>query len=83
MAMLTITAKGQVTLKQELLRHLGVAPGDRIEIDKLSDGRIVVRAAAQDGSMEDFIGCLSQKKGPKFTIEEMNHITARGWAKAK
>lgn len=83
MTMLTITAKGQVTLKQELLRHLGVAPGDAIEIDKLSDGRIIVRSASQDGTIADFIGCLSQKKGPKFTIEEMNDIAARGWAKAK
>jgi antitoxin PrlF len=83
MTRLTITAKGQVTLKRELLRHLGAAPGDRIEIDKLSDGQIVVRAAAQDGTISDFIGCLAQKKGPKFTIEEMNDITARAWAKAK
>ncbi len=83
MTRLTITAKGQVTLKQELLRHLGVAPGDRIEIDELSDGRIVVRAAAQDGSITDFIGCLSQKKAPKLSIEEMNGIIARGWAKTK
>jgi bifunctional DNA-binding transcriptional regulator/antitoxin component of YhaV-PrlF toxin-antitoxin module len=83
MTVLTITAKGQVTLKQELLRHLGVAAGDRIEIDKLSDGRIVVRAATQDGAITDFIGCLAQKKGPKLTIEEMNDIVARGWAKKK
>ncbi len=83
MTTLTITAKGQVTLKQELLRHLGVVPGDRIEIDKLSDGRIVVRSASQNGTIADFIGCLSQKKGPKFTIEEMNDIAASGWAKTK
>ncbi len=47
MTKLTITAKGQVTLKQELLNHLGVGPGEKIEADKLPDGRIVVRAAAQ------------------------------------
>ena len=28
MTTLTITAKGQVTLKQELLKHLGVSPGE-------------------------------------------------------
>jgi hypothetical protein len=27
MTVLTITAKGQVTLKQDLLKHLGVSPG--------------------------------------------------------
>ena len=81
--MLTITAKGQVTLKQELLKHLGVAPGDRIEADKLPDGRVVVRAAEQNGRIGDFIGCLSQKKGPRLTIDEINEIAARAWAKAK
>jgi hypothetical protein len=46
MTKLTITAKGQVTLKQELLNHLGVGPGEKIEAEKLPQGRIVVRAAA-------------------------------------
>ncbi len=80
MTRLTITAKGQVTLKQELLRHLGVAPGDRIEIDKLPDGRIVFRSAAQDGSISDFIGSLASKKQRKVTINEMNEAISRGWA---
>ena len=55
MTTLTITAKGQVTLKQELLKHLGVGPGERVEADELRDGRILVRAAVQDGSISDFI----------------------------
>ena len=83
MTKLTITAKGQVTLKQELLNHLGVSPGERVEADKLPEGRIVVRAAAQDGRITDFIGCLSQKRGPRLTIDQMNEIANRGWARAK
>ena len=83
MTMLTITAKGQLTLKEELLRHLGVAPGDKIEIDKLPNGRSVVRAAARDGKITDFIGCLSRNKGRVLTIEEIEDITAREWAKTK
>jgi len=83
MTTLTITAKGQVTLKQDLLKHLGVSPGEKIEADKLPDGRIVVRAVAQDGAITDFIGCLAQRRGPKFTIEEMNEIAAQGWAREK
>jgi len=82
MTMLTITAKGQVTLKQELLRHLGVAPGDKIEIDKLSGGRVMVRAARQ-GNISDFIGCLASKKGRKVSIDEMNEAISRGWAGLK
>lgn len=80
MPRLTITAKGQVTLKQDLLKHLGVRPGEKIEADKLPDGRIVVRAAPQDGTIADFIGCLSEPGGRKLTIEEMNKVASQGWA---
>jgi len=83
MTTLTITAKGQVTLKQDLLKHLGVGPGERVEADKLSDGRIVVKAAVQDGTITDFIGSLSQRVRRKLTIEEMNKVTAQGWARRK
>ena len=83
MTRLTITAKGQVTLKQELLKHLGVGPGEKVEAHKLPDGRIMVRAVAPESSIADFIGCLSQKGGPRLTIDEMNQIAAGGWAKAK
>jgi bifunctional DNA-binding transcriptional regulator/antitoxin component of YhaV-PrlF toxin-antitoxin module len=33
MTTLTVTAKGQITLKQELLRHLKVSPGQKVEVD--------------------------------------------------
>ena len=83
MTTLTITAKGQVTLRQDLLKHLGVGPGQKIEVDKLPDGRITARAAARKGAIADFLGCLSQKGGPILTLDEMNDITARGWAGEK
>jgi bifunctional DNA-binding transcriptional regulator/antitoxin component of YhaV-PrlF toxin-antitoxin module len=83
MTRLTITAKGRVTLKQELLTHLGVRPGDKIEADKLPDGRILVRAAGQDGAIGAFIGCFSKPAGPKLSIEEIGEIASRGWARRK
>ena len=42
---LTVTAKGQVTLREEVLRHLGVAPGQKVEMYLLPNGRLEVRAA--------------------------------------
>jgi antitoxin PrlF len=80
MTTLTITAKGQITLKQELLRHLDVVPGQKIEVDKLPDGRLVVRPAAQDGSIADFSGCLAKKGTPKLTIAQIKKITEDAWA---
>ena len=83
MTVLTITAKGQVTLRQDLLKHLGVGPGEKIEADKLPDGRIVVRAMAQDGDIREFVGCLAERRGPKFTIDEISEMARQGWAKSK
>ena len=42
---LTVTAKGQVTLRKEVLRHLGVAPGQKVEMSLLPNGGLEVRAA--------------------------------------
>jgi antitoxin component of MazEF toxin-antitoxin module len=67
---LKITAKGRITLKPDLLKHLGVSPGEEIETDKLPNGQIALRAARK-GSIDDFFGCLSQPGGPKLTIEEI------------
>lgn len=36
---LTSTAKGQVTLRKDLLEYLDVEPGEKIVVDKLSDGQ--------------------------------------------
>ena len=54
---LTITAKGQVTFRQSLLKHLGVRPGDPIEVEQMPDGQLTVRAA-HAGDWDQFFGCL-------------------------
>jgi bifunctional DNA-binding transcriptional regulator/antitoxin component of YhaV-PrlF toxin-antitoxin module len=79
MTTLTVTAKGQITLRRDLLKHLGVGPGQKIEVETLPDGRITVRAAPS-GNMADFFGCLAKSDGPVLTVEEMNQIAADGWA---
>ena len=80
MSTLTVTAKGQVTLRKDLLRHLGVQPGEKIAVDKLPDGRIEVRAARPTGKISDVFDFLKREDGPSLSIEEMNEIAARGWA---
>jgi AbrB family looped-hinge helix DNA binding protein len=80
MSTLTVTAKGQVTLRKDLLRHLGVRPGEKIAVDKLPDGRIEVRAARPTGKISDVFDFLKREDGPALSIEEMNEIAARGWA---
>ncbi|PDQ18733.1 transcriptional regulator [Mesorhizobium sanjuanii] len=80
MSTLTITAKGQVTLRKDILKHLGVRPGEKIVVDKLPDGRIEVKAALPSGKILDVFDFLDRKGGPSLSIEEMNAIATRGWA---
>jgi antitoxin PrlF len=80
MTSLAVTMKGQVTLKRDLLRHLGIKPGDRIDIDKLPGGELRVKAAKPTGTIDSFIGLLSGTVKKPLTIEEMNEIAASGWA---
>jgi bifunctional DNA-binding transcriptional regulator/antitoxin component of YhaV-PrlF toxin-antitoxin module len=80
MSMLTVTSKGQVTLRKDLLKHLGVQPGEKIAVDKLPDGRIEMKAVRPTGKISDVFGFLKRPNGPSLSIEEMNRIAARGWA---
>lgn len=83
MTTLTVTSKGQVTLKKELLRHLGVQPGQKIEVDPLPDGQLAIRAARPKGSWEDIFGMLASRTDKVATIEEMNEAIRKGWAGLK
>ena len=71
MATLTVTAKGQVTLRKEILHHLGVRPGDKITVDKLPDGRVEVRATRPPGRIPECFNFLKREKGPTLSIEEI------------
>jgi AbrB family looped-hinge helix DNA binding protein len=82
MSTLTVTAKGQMTLKKDLLEHLGVAPGQKVSVEKLPDGRIEVRAAPK-GDISQVFGILHDPNGPVFTIEEINDAIEKGWAGEK
>lgn len=80
MSTLTITAKGQVTLRKDLLTHLGVHPGEKITVDKLPNGRIEIKALRPTGKISDVFNILKQKDGPSLSIEEIDDIAKRGWA---
>ena len=80
MTTLTITAKGQVTLRRDLLKHLGVGPGETVTVEMLPDGRLEVRAARPTGKISDVFDMLKRPDGPALSIDEMNEIIAQGWA---
>jgi antitoxin PrlF len=77
---LKVTAKGQVTLRKEVLRHLGVEPGQTVAVDLLPGGRAALHAAPAKGSIRDFFGSLARPGTKPLTIEEIGEIAAEGWA---
>ena len=80
MTILTVTARGQVTFRKDVLQHLGIRPGGKIELDLLPDGRGILKAARLTGTIEGFVGLLAGRTKKVATIEENNAATARGWA---
>ena len=80
MSTLTVTAKGQITLRRDLLKHLGVQPGEKIAVDKLPDGRIEMKAVQPSGKISDVFDFLKRKNGPSLSVEEINEVAKRGWA---
>ena len=48
---LTVTRKGQVTLRKELLAHLGIQPGQRIDVEVLPGGRLELHAEHATGTI--------------------------------
>jgi bifunctional DNA-binding transcriptional regulator/antitoxin component of YhaV-PrlF toxin-antitoxin module len=57
---LTVTAKGQVTLRKDLLEHLGVHPGEKITLDNSQPDW--VKAARLTGKISDLFG--GERKRP-------------------
>ncbi len=83
MTTLTVTAKGQVTFRKDVLQHLGIKPGGKIELDLLPDGRGMLRAARPGGTIQDFVGLLAGRTRKVATMEEINEASAQAWAGKK
>ena len=75
---LTVTANGRITLGKEVLEHLGVRPGGRVDVDLLENGQ--TRLRAWRGKPIESIFVLLAKPGTRpRSIEELNEATAAGW----
>ena len=72
MAILSTTSRGQVTIRKEIFQHIGVKPGEKLEIELLPGGEFRGRAVRKKGKIEDVFGMLAGKTDVKLTIEEMD-----------
>ena len=83
MTTLTVTARGQVTFRKDVLKHLGVHPGGKIHLDLLPDGRVELTADKPKGSFRELHGFLKGKtNGVWLSIEEIGDAIARSGAAA-
>ena len=72
MAILTVTSRRQVTLRKEVLQHLGIKPGDKIELDLLPNAKGMLKAARRSGAIGGFIGLLAGRTNKLATLDEIN-----------
>ncbi len=80
MTLLTVTSRGQVTFRKQVLKHLGVKPGEKIELDLMPNGRGMLKAAQPVGKIGGFIGLLAGRTKKVATIEEIGEAAAQCWA---
>lgn len=83
MSTLTVTERGQVTFRKDVLKHLGIQPGGKIRLDLLPDGRAELRAEQPKGSWRELQGFLKGKtNGTRRSIEDINAAIAESGAAA-
>jgi bifunctional DNA-binding transcriptional regulator/antitoxin component of YhaV-PrlF toxin-antitoxin module len=72
-AVLTVTSRGQVTFRKEVLQHLGIRPGEKIEIELLPGARVAIRAPEKPATFKDIEGFLQGKtNGAVLTLEQID-----------
>lgn len=83
MTTLTVTSRGQVTFRKEVLQHLGIPPGGKIRLDLLPDGRAELKADEPKGSWRQMHGMLKGKgNGARLSIDDINRAIAEAAATA-
>jgi bifunctional DNA-binding transcriptional regulator/antitoxin component of YhaV-PrlF toxin-antitoxin module len=75
---LTVTAKGQVTLRRAVLDHLGVTPGAKVSVSFLENGRIELVAAAARENIKSLRGALQRSRQRPVSLEEMQEAIEAG-----
>jgi bifunctional DNA-binding transcriptional regulator/antitoxin component of YhaV-PrlF toxin-antitoxin module len=79
----TVTTRGQVTFRKDVLKHLGIRPGGKIRLDLLPDGKAELRADEPEGEWDDLRNFFAGKtNGARFTIDELNEAIAEAGAAA-
>ena len=83
MTILTVNPQGQIIVDEDVVKQLGVKPGDRVELSVLPGGKAEISAAVKTLTFRDLQGFMRSKtNGVILTIDEINEAIAEGWAAA-
>jgi AbrB family looped-hinge helix DNA binding protein len=83
MTALTITAKGQVTLRREVLDQLGQRPGDKVEVGMRPDGRVVLAPARLAQPITGFFGSAHRPGRKRLRHAQIEATIREGWARRR
>ena len=75
---LTVTAKGQVTLRQSVLDHLGVKPGDKVGVSLLPEGRVELAPASAQHDLRSARGMLRRRGQRPVSLAAMQKAIEAG-----
>jgi len=84
MSTLSVTSKGQITLRPDLLQHIGIQPGEKVEVLKLPHGELRIKAKKKTQPINNVFGLLKDKiSDGVLSTEEINQAVSTGWASDK
>ena len=75
---MTVTTKGQVTLRRAVLDHLGVKPGGKVGVSLLPDGRVELAPAFAGHDLRDARGMLRRSRRRPVSLKEMQKAIEAG-----
>jgi AbrB family looped-hinge helix DNA binding protein len=80
MTTLTVTERGQITIRKEVLQHLGIKPGDKIDLDLLPGGKATIKAARRTGTIDDFLNLFTGQTHEYVSDEDLKAAIEKAWA---
>jgi AbrB family looped-hinge helix DNA binding protein len=75
---LTVTAKGQVTLRKAVLDHLGVKPGESVGVSLLPDGLVELTPVALGHDLRSVRGSLRRSRQRRVSLADMQDAIEAG-----
>jgi len=83
MTIVTVNPQGQIIVDEDVVKQLGVKPGDRVELSVLPGGKAEIGVPEKTLTFRDVKDFLRGKaNGRRLTIDEINEAIEEAGAKA-